>query len=402
MGDKIVESETPLEFQNLHTLDQIENEGFFLNDPESGARKLIIQDGVREPLWLSVTVTRINKLSVKEESYEITFGAFFFWRVNLQESGLLHLSEKADMSPSLFYRLNSAEMEEFAAKQQIPHLRVMNAIHVEPENDEEIRVFRGSNECNYILFRNNFICTVHCVFRLENFPYDVQNLPLKFGIKKFELWKKYNLTVLSVSLFKHSLEMSEWFSCEPSVKRSSPKESQSYIFFRLKRHSAFYVQHVVLLMFALEFLGLVTFACDPSEIGAPLRATIIVTLLLTMVALKFAVSGSLPSVPYSTPLDNYFQISFGGLSFMTFLTIIPQFWHHEEEQITANATVGGFSFAMTLVGLLYWYVVTQRQVTRQDRNVKRIAIIPNAKNYYTFRFADAPFHKGSSSSKKVL
>jgi hypothetical protein len=53
------------------------------------------------------------------------------------------------------------------------------------------------------------------------------------------------------------LSLSEWEMLQPTVSRGSPRESVSTVFVNIRRHHSYYIEHVVLTMFALEALGLV-------------------------------------------------------------------------------------------------------------------------------------------------
>jgi hypothetical protein len=145
---------------------------------------------------------------------------------------------------------------------------------------------------------------------------------------------------------------------------------------------------------------------DPGIIGSPLRATIVVTLLLTMVALKFTVGGSLPSIPYNTLIDIYFKISFGGLAVITFLTAIPQFFEHENsihfelfhhtnyDMHFVNLVLAIASFIFVVMGLVWWFYFAN---TRKWKRVKltgisrEICTIIGGKNYYCFRYCTPPY-----------
>ena len=56
----------------------------------------------------------------------------------------------------------------------------------------------------------------------------------------------------------------------------------------------------------------------------------LITLLLTMVALKFTVSDALPNVPYDTPIDVCFNSCFRTLAFIIFISVIPQYFEFIE------------------------------------------------------------------------
>ena len=77
-----------------------------------------------------------------------------------------------------------------------------------------------------------------------------------------------------------------------------------YIFkIHIRRRSSFFLINVALIMFMITVLCFSAFAVDSSDTAD--RLSVCLTLLLTSVAFKLVVSGSLPPVPYLTLLDKY-------------------------------------------------------------------------------------------------
>jgi hypothetical protein len=71
----------------------------------------------------------------------------------------------------------------------------------------------------------------------------------------------------------------------------------------IERRPGFYMYNVVSLMFILGTVGLGIFTVDHSLTG--LRADLLLTLVLTLVALKLVISETLPQISYLTWLDKY-------------------------------------------------------------------------------------------------
>ena len=94
--------------------------------------------------------------------------------------------------------------------------------------------------------------------------------------------------------------------------------------------------------FAVCVIGLVVFFLDSMTLeGAMGRVQTIVSLILTIVALKFTISDKLPTIPYNTLVDNYFNISAGTLAIQMFLSIVPCYFNTDKNLNTyINLTVG--------------------------------------------------------------
>jgi hypothetical protein len=175
-----VESSTSLGFANVHIMDQMENFGYFKSTggkPCRAAREEI-KPGEREKLWANIVISRVGKVDVKEESFQIQYLASVMWRINLEAVGLSHLSAKAQESGYSF-KLDSEEEHAFQKAIKIPSLRIYNSIEFEDLEETAIRIFNGNPKCNYVFVNSIFKATVHCVYQLNHFPYDVQKLPIK-------------------------------------------------------------------------------------------------------------------------------------------------------------------------------------------------------------------------------
>jgi hypothetical protein len=391
-----LESSTCLAFANQHIMDQLENNGYFAstgNKPCRAASERIVP-GEKEKLWAHIVISRIGKIDVKEESFQIQFMVTLMWRVNLESCGLSHLSNKAQAS-GYSVKLEGEEEAAFRKACRVPTLRIHNSIEFEDLEENVIRVFNGHSTCNYVVTSGLFKATIHCVYQLNHFPYDVQKLPIKFMIKQFDYWKHFEFTIASVHYFKHALRLSEWTVCIPTVKRSSPAHVASYLFLTLKRHHAFYELNIVHTMLCLECLGLTSFMCDSSIAGSSGRATLCVTLLLTIVAVKFTVASNLPTLPYNTRLDEYFSVAACGLGAITFISLVPQYYVNDYDRSSANLLAFGLSVFIVAMGYIGWFRMVTAAEAKESVGFEKIMILENAKNYYCFRYCTCPFLQNS-------
>ena len=122
------------------------------------------------------------------------------------------------------------------------------------------------------------------------------------------------------------------------------------------------------------------------------------TLLLTLIALKFTVTGSLPNVPYHTLIDHFFSISATALAGMTVLSIIPQFFA-ETNQVRMNYLVTAVSFVYVVGGMILWLRYAEEREKAEISGSEMVETVPNAKNFYCYRYASAPFLDNSKLAR---
>lgn len=158
--------------------------------------------------------------------------------------------------------------------------------------------------------------TIREVFELERFPFDRQVIKCSFqtyggrfiswnasendmpyGIRGDSIWKVHD----SVVEYDQSIWIIDWVHGEIETKEITP--SSFRLFFGLSRTSTYYLTNFVLISFFVVGSSLSCIAIEHTDFGN--RASITYTLLLTMVALKFVMSSSIPRINYLTLFDLY-------------------------------------------------------------------------------------------------
>ena len=86
--------------------------------------------------------------------------------------------------------------------------------------------------------------------------------------------------------------------------------------FRAKRHASHYVLKVILPLILIVAMSSIVFWIDPSQAGS--QVGVATTSMLTLIAYRFMVGGSVPAVPYLTRLD-YFIL---GSTLLVFAALI--------------------------------------------------------------------------------
>jgi hypothetical protein len=204
-------------------------------------------------------------------------------------------------------------------------------------------------------------------FELDHFPFDSQDLSLDLRLNDPKTWDLYNLTVNAVQFNRQALELTEWNVHNPVVKRESPKEKFTKVSLKVERFYSFYIQNIVLMMFSLDLLGLSAFAVEIADVGT--RVNILLTLILTTVAFKFVLSGSLPKVSYNTAIDYYIIMAYSSLAMMTVLLVIASIIKDPIKAVYANhffALLSLCAIIATLIGWLAWSfrIRHKRQTTK--------------------------------------
>ena len=120
------------------------------------------------------------------------------------------------------------------------------------------------------------------------------------------------MTVCTVQFHKQALEDPEWNVNLPNIKKTSHKNTTIHI--NVQRKAYFYVQNIFGVMLALAMIGFTVFALGEDELADQVNT--ILTLLLTAVAFKFAVSDSMPKVGYNTLMDGFFLNMLFSLFFL--------------------------------------------------------------------------------------
>jgi len=378
---------------NKHLLDQIN--GMYVHEPDDAASLASIAsagptaDG-KITLGVNVSVSALDKISAIDESFRIVYRMYLCWEVpDLGEYGLDHIAAKARGAKER-YSLNRAEVDEFSEKYNIPAVSVFNINEGGPEGDADIRIYGGFPGKTLIMWNRGYRCVCREIFELNAFPFDSNELSLQLRLNDPLTWDIYDLTVQVVQFNKAALYQTEFVIAEPTIKRGSPSHKATDIAFRATRLARYYIQNIVAMMFSFSILGLLAFVMEVQDLGD--RVSTVLTVILTAVAFKFVIDGSLPKVPYNTVIDMYILASSLTLAAMALVCVIPSFtiWGDESRQIQVNRYLGIGSACFIIFELLVWWVWAMK-MARVDN--KTAIIKPTGENnWYAYRYAIAPFH----------
>lgn len=381
-------SENALGFLNKHFLDQVSDQGFWKTTPRKSSNgDEVIKQIERTVLHGSVSITDIQDIDPINETFRCILRLYLVWEVDFHNLGLECIADKA-LDNGHFYSMSHHEIEKFSDIFDIPEVDIFNVISKEHTDPADIRVYGGNKGCTAVMWNRSFNVVVRQRYNLKYFPFDYQTLNLEFRLNNAKTWDKFELVFNCVQFSKTALQMAEWECHSPSVHSGLPKHKVANVHLTIARFASYYLQNVVAVMFCLSMLSLVSFAMDVSDLGS--RVSTCLTLLLTKVAFKFILAGSLPKVPYNTLID-YFVI--GSMLFSSLTTVFSILPHIVTQDIEVQDDINGV-LAITSVcilagSVLSWLLYAYRW-THLRKTTERV-VVKADKNWYSYRFASPPF-----------
>lgn len=375
-----------------HFLDLLCDRGYYktvvLESPESKSASKPGSDrnaALKSPLYLTVNVLSLKDIDAVSECFSVEFRLYAFWRVNLHTLGMADVANRARQAGH-YCVMTDGEKEEFCAKSPVPVMTVFNMIEDNGTNEvADIRVYGGETDNTGVLWNKLYNVVCREAFELHDFPFDCQRLQIELRNNSTSTWDLFDVRVNAVQFHRKALEASEWAVLEPTVKRGCPPHKVSLVDLHVKRKSMFYLQNVVFLTSLLTLLGLVTFMMPIDDVGG--RVGNVFTMILTAVALKFVLAGSLPKVPYNTKLDYFLLGSFVELAVMAVMCAIPHLLDNSIQTKVNNyvAIVLGTSYGLFVVT---WWIIVEKKTWKQHFKTIRYS---EEKAWYFFLYSDAHF-----------
>ena len=192
----------------------------------------------------------------------------------------------------------------------IPYLEMVNG--VTPHDRYDVSVFGDPDgTINYV---ERFHALLSSKFQLRRFPFDSQELlviihpflrqagEVAFSIYPNDVWATREFTQYS------SLAQWNLVSLQPSVGSShlyGKKESPEIRFtIQVKRRYNFYIWKVFLPLLLMVLLSWAVFWVEARDLSNQVQ--IAITTILTVIAFAFAISATMPRVPYLTYIDAFF------------------------------------------------------------------------------------------------
>ena len=268
------------------------------------------QDGQQMQVSLRIGILGIEDIDTIKQEFTCEFFLAAIWReLNLR---------------------NKVEDDEIDwDKEWDPRIIFANAVEIKNIKKKHCLALTGIKESNDNLAEDED-CLDHIPFvqlsyrvkgrfksllNLKNFPFDFQTLSIVISSdwsEKVVILKCKDADACTLSL-ERLPNLEEWqFNKRVLFKLGTFEEkcwrfpmsfSTCTFMFQIHRKSSYFINNIVILMFMITMLSFAAFAVDRSQTGE--RLSVSLTLLLTAVAFKFVVAGSLPPVSYMTILDRY-------------------------------------------------------------------------------------------------
>ncbi len=150
-------------------------------------------------------------------------------------------------------------------------------------------------------------------FMLRRFPFDEQSLTIHISPFLNDIGSE-TLTIAPGQSAVHGdaksyNSLAQWevdsISARAGTFRQYKKNATEVVFsIQIKRHYGFYIWKVFLPLLLMVFLSWAVFWVDPFDLSNQVQ--IAVTTILTVIAFAFAISATMPRVPYITCIDAFF------------------------------------------------------------------------------------------------
>jgi hypothetical protein len=192
----------------------------------------------------------------------------------------------------------------------IPYLEMVNG--VTPHERYDISVLgEPDGSINYV---ERFHALLSSKFRLRRFPFDSQALlvivhPFLRQAQEVE-FSLYDRNVWATEEFAEYSSLAQWDlrSVEPSVGKShlyGERQAPEVRFtIGVQRRSNFYIWKVFLPLLLMVVLSWAVFWVEARDLTNQVQ--IAITTILTVIAFAFAISATMPRVPYLTYIDAFF------------------------------------------------------------------------------------------------
>jgi len=215
----------------------------------------------------------------------------------------------------------------FAAYQFSPRLvKMLSVIEKDGDMEEWTKFSAGISNLYDFCIMQQASTVFGENFDLRRFPFDAMELRIIATLNLNSLRAKLLLndqypSIFSYPSFRHKDIFDAPLGSQVLTRRmaSDPSESSAgYVYPRLEfkimlaRKGGFYIWNIAMPIFVITCLSSLSIGSiepDGARLGTSDRYQVTLALLLTSVAYKFVVAGSLPQVSYLTDLDHYVHVS---------------------------------------------------------------------------------------------
>ena len=266
-------------------------------------------DGKPVPVRVGVFLTNLIDVDEVKELFHISGYLFMTWK-----------------DPRLvFYPRPGATQREYTPDEiWIPSLLMINAT----QRREKITVNIKGDPDGTIHYIELFQAELTTSFFLEPFPFDTQSLEIflqPFLDERDTVAVAYDEPSSGVGT-EPFVELAQWkilgFKAAQQrreIGRSGKQIAELEIDLQVQRRSRYYIWKVFLPLFVMVAIAYSAFWIKIGDYYTQISITL--TAILTEIAFLFAISSSLPKVPYLTFIDAFFLVSF-VFSFVSMLELV--------------------------------------------------------------------------------
>jgi len=250
-----------------------------------------------DPVVVSVSLHVINLSKIDDSAQHFDIDAYLFARWN--DPRLAFVPKGSD---DLLRTYRPGEI-------WIPRLEILNAAAPRNLHDESISV-KPSGDVTYV---ERFYAELSARFELRRYPFDTQDLEIfvhpfvadasriVFTLKDASVWTASTFTAYS--------SLGQWDLRVLPPTLHSNHESVGVVSgvrfgILATRRPAYYIWKVFVPLILMVCVSWGVFWIEPGDLSSQVQVS--VTTILTVIAFAFAISSSMPRVPYLTYIDAFF------------------------------------------------------------------------------------------------
>jgi hypothetical protein len=282
-----------------HSQGQLTQKMLLWNSSTNTAAKLR-----KDNLYIGVKLLSVVDINIEHEQFLVRLKILKNFRLRQEtdhaDTDYISVLKEAKCNGEQPLLLSTTQLQALKNSHHVPELKMKSMGH-EMSSESVTIVFQRQSNSYFGLHAYELNVTVYSIMELEAYPFDMQNLGLKFVLEG--MWKeRYRICLhqLDVSCTRNGVNIAEdWEMCFPVVTVTS--DYQTEVRLVVTRRWFHVVTQVVGITAVLTALAMISFVVLPENVGD--RLTVVVTLTLTVVANKTNIQSQLPHVPYATCLD---------------------------------------------------------------------------------------------------
>jgi len=222
----------------------------------------------------------------------------------------------------------------------VPQLEMINA--AAPRSRDEVAIMVGPD--GTVSYAERFIASLSSKFELRRFPFDQQRLiviihpflvdgpRMKFRLDETSTWTASEFKSFSSLAQWHLTSLHSELLVAPAYGGFTMPEARFEI--DVERRSSFYLWKVFLPLLLMVFLSWAVFWIEAGDLSNQVQVA--VTTILTVIAFAFAISATMPRLPYLTYIDAFFLECY----IYVFLAVVELMTVHVTHRSQARRDIG--------------------------------------------------------------